>query len=611
MISAGSNKSSFNALTLSARPLPEQGLAENARGSRGPRTPRRAACFLLAVTLALASFAYGLPVGQSRAADNGASLMGVYRLNAEAEHMFYLLLLTEAVSTDDKAMLFTALRGVLRYERDINLYREGASLLYRSGRLGEAQTIIESGLLAFPEDIPLTILQAIIFSDNGNEEEATKLLEQALLKNPSSAELLQELMRRYVKAGRTAEAEQLFLRLPVADFDAQLLLLRAHILASTGRDAEAKDELKGLLQKQPDFIEAWIELGLLLEKEQNFSGAADAYKKALEIDSSDFDLMFRIFLMQIEAKMPDQALKSIKKFADEADVDNDFLFQAVGSLLEANYLDEAEEVLQLADDRGGHPDQLVFYRALLEYRRTDDALKAASMMDEVKPDSPYHRKAVMRKLAILLNGKAYDEAIETAEEARKLYPDGVELWDLEAFSLSRLGRFKEAVQLLRDAAKQFPGNEDVLYALAGVLTEAGQSKEAMKIMEKIVADNPDSARALNYIGYTLAEENRDLERAYELIVKASQLSPEADFIVDSLAWVLYRLERYDEAWAAIQRAVELGAEDAEVWEHYGDIAVKVGKPEEARRAYEEALKMEPKNPDALKEKLKGLGKAGK
>ena len=123
-------------------------------------------------------------------------------------------------------------------------------------------------------------------------------------------------------------------------------------------------------------------------------------------------------------------------------------------------------------------------------------------------------------------------------------------------------------------------------------------------MDDILKKQPDTFQALNYVGYSLAEENRELDRALQLLTRADALAPDQSYIIDSLAWALFRAGKAEEALTKIRRAVSLeGPVDATIWEHYGDIARHLGHAAEARRAYQKALDLKPANADALRQRL--------
>ena len=85
-----------------------------------------------------------------------------------------------------------------------------------------------------------------------------------------------------------------------------------------------------------------------------------------------------------------------------------------------------------------------------------------------------------------------------------------------------------------------------------------------------------------------------------------EITPDAGHIVDSLAWVQYRLGRYQQAWESISRCLDMGLDDPTIWEHYAEIALALGKKEEARRGFENALSHDPENSADLRAKLNVL-----
>ena len=129
--------------------------------------------------------------------------------------------------------------------------------------------------------------------------------------------------------------------------------------------------------------------------------------------------------------------------------------------------------------------------------------------------------------------------------------------------------------------------------------------EALAAMEALLAAHPDNFQALNYIGYTLADENRDLARALELLHRADKLAPNRAYILDSLAWALFRSGDTAKAWDTIRRSVAStdGATEPAIWDHYGDIASALGLKDEARKGWTRALELKPDDPQTIRNKV--------
>ena len=164
-----------------------------------------------------------------------------------------------------------------------------------------------------------------------------------------------------------------------------------------------------------------------------------------------------------------------------------------------------------------------------------------------------------------------------------------------------------ALARARQAVEIVPESSELAFTLGSLLDSLGKRDEAMKVMQGIIASHPEHYQALNYEGYSLAVQGKDLEHALELLQRADRLAPDQFFIVDSLAWALFRLGRTEEALQNIRRAVALvPSPEAEILEHYGDIAAAAGQKEEARKAYEQALKLKPANAESLRQRLGDL-----
>jgi tetratricopeptide (TPR) repeat protein len=141
-------------------------------------------------------------------------------------------------------------------------------------------------------------------------------------------------------------------------------------------------------------------------------------------------------------------------------------------------------------------------------------------------------------------------------------------------------------------------------------------------MERALAENPDNADALNFIGYTWAENGQRLDEAEAYIVRAIELRPDNGYIVDSLGWVYYMRARplmesgneaagrkwLDRAVEELERAHELTGGDPVISEHLGDTYLLMNEPRRALDKFEEAALMGPRTDEQpnLHEKLESL-----
>ncbi len=90
-----------------------------------------------------------------------------------------------------------------------------------------------------------------------------------------------------------------------------------------------------------------------------------------------------------------------------------------------------------------------------------------------------------------------------------------------------------------------------------------------------------------------------------MIEQAVAAEPDKGYIVDSLAWALFKLGRYEEALAPMERASLLEPVDPIVTDHLGDVYWMNGRQMEARFQWRRALSFNPteKDADRIRRKL--------
>ncbi len=96
----------------------------------------------------------------------------------------------------------------------------------------------------------------------------------------------------------------------------------------------------------------------------------------------------------------------------------------------------------------------------------------------------------------------------------------------------------------------------------------------------------------NNIGYVATVLDHRLDEAGKLIKFALDAEPDNGAYMDSMAWHLYKTGNYEKAWEYIQKAIEAMENEASLGaalDHAGDIALKLGKKNEALQYYRQAL----------------------
>jgi Tfp pilus assembly protein PilF len=131
------------------------------------------------------------------------------------------------------------------------------------------------------------------------------------------------------------------------------------------------------------------------------------------------------------------------------------------------------------------------------------------------------------------------------------------------------------------------------FSLSNIYVQQGDMSRGEKILEDVLKEDPESTQANNDLGYLWADQGKNLEQAKTMIEKALAAEPDNAAYLDSMGWVLYRLEQFEEARKYLEQAIEKPTgQDATILDHLGDCLDKLGQKEEAVRQWREALKME-------------------
>ncbi len=243
-------------------------------------------------------------------------------------------------------------------------------------------------------------------------------------------------------------------------------------------------------------------------------------------------------------------------------------------------------------------------RAAAAAERPERALEAARRAFELDPVS---RQGAALLVELIWEGVREEQldpesAIGPLAEVREHQPAMAErVAFLEGYVLQRANRLEEAVEAYDRGLESAPDDSDLLYGRGLAHAELGHAERAEADLRRVLELDPENPYALNALGYTLADFDRDLEEAQGLIARALEQKPENAAILDSKGWVLYRQGDLRAAHDYLERAYQTEP-DAEIGAHLGEVLWELGKQDKAREIWADAWGRDPEH-RVLKETL--------
>lgn len=253
----------------------------------------------------------------------------------------------------------------------------------------------------------------------------------------------------------------------------------------------------------------------------------------------------------------------------------------------------------------GHADAVHLIRGRFALR-DGDPRAAERALAQISPESDQYANAQTLIAGVRVDAAEDESAVEGLRAAlREETIDEADRQQLTlalASTLAEIGRFERSLEVANRALDAWPEANDFRLQKAMTLFALDQIDMAKGVLRGIIDREPDHAPALNALGYTLADENQDLDEAERLIGQALQIDPDNAAYLDSLGWLQYRQGKLREARASLESAYRQSP-NAEIGAHLGEVLWVHGKREKAIAVWEEALQLDPDH-DTLLETIR-------
>lgn len=474
---------------------------------------------------------------------------------------------------------------------------ELANIYQYIGQRDEALAILRNIVHDNPKNYLFWESLLRFLEEEGNTDALLQVYEEMARVFPEKSELYYILANQYSEQGDYDRAIEAYNHYEKIEGKSDVLSLQRYRTYMMMRDgAAAISEIESLIAEYPDdprfqatLGETYYFLGdaeksvaihndvLAKDPENIYSLAALAgYYQTEENDSLYCHYVERVIRSEkIDSEERLSLLKEYVTYLDERGK-SDYIISFIDSLLEHPQ---------------AYPDAITIFFMYHEYsinKSEVDEVIARPLVEKILIKEPDNRWAHITMLYFAIERQNYEEVVARCETAIMYFPELITLYRYRGVSLYHLGRKEEALETYKQGVARCgdtanAGELSDMYALIGdSYHEAGKMKEAIEAYESALAFDSSNLSVLNNYAYYLALAGMNLDKALEMSARTLQDEPDELIYVDTYAWILFLLERYDEAKEYADRLMAGDTPKSAVeYHHCGDIYAKCGDIDKA------------------------------
>jgi predicted Zn-dependent protease len=452
----------------------------------------------------------------------------------------------------------------------------------------EAEAYLQKAVKLERKSLYLKKVLMAYYLENKKLEEARDLGENLYKKNPYDKEIVWLLSRVYLQENRPNRAIMILEKyLEKEPKDQEILSFLISLFLQQREWDQALLKLDQLEKMHPQNYAIFLFKARIYREKEDYKAAEKAYLKAIELSPDNKPLILEALQFFESISDKEEIEKILIDYLVKNPEDKDFLRLLLGFYLEQKDFEKSENLLKSYLEKHKDQPEFLFYLGLiLEYKdKNNEALK---IYKEIPPGSPWYIEA-QRRIFEILKRKNLEEAKTYLKELRKVDYKEKSFFVFLSNAYESVDLCEKGAEIAKTGLINYPEDPDLILALASNYACLENYEEVLKIVEPLMKRFPEDAYVLNFVGYSLVELNRDLDRAENLLLKANELKPEDPYILDSLGWLYYKKGDYEKARTYLEKAVEkLKVDEPEIWAHLGEIYLKLGNKEKACELFKKA-----------------------
>jgi tetratricopeptide (TPR) repeat protein len=477
--------------------------------------------------------------------------------------------------------------------------------LYRlDNELQKAEAEFKTAVKLQPDSEEAVTTLAYLYNEEGDTTRAVQVL-GAVPDASKSAKLYSALGYTYEQQKQYKQAIDSYRHAIELDRD-NLDAIRgfAQNLLNDGQTDAALEQYKIIADANPEDAQTYLKIAEIDRRNGKFDEALENLKKAESLVQDSIEVPYNIAAVYQSQGRYDEATKVLQDLLDKTEKkDNSYsageknnravFLERLGTIYreEQNYtlaVDTFRKMLALGDENAVRG-----YQQIIDtYRESKQWPQATAAAKEATQKLPNDRGLKMVYAAQLADAGQSDKAIADVRSLLKGGPEDRDVYITLGQMYTRLKQFDDAQQAFQKAEElsSKPDDKQYVYFLRGSSYEREKKyDQAEEMFRKVLANDPQSAMTLNYLGYMLADRGVKLEEAITMIKKAVDLDPANGAYLDSLGWAYFKQAKYDQAEEQLLKAAQKMGSDPTVQDHLGDLYQKTGRLKLAAAHWERAL----------------------
>jgi tetratricopeptide (TPR) repeat protein len=358
------------------------------------------------------------------------------------------------------------------------------------------------------------------------------------------------------------------------------------------RTDEANASLMRVLQLEPAYVPAQIEMARLQMAANDFDRAVDFARQAATTAPNNIEARLLLPRVLIAAGQIPAAAQALQPLTKALPRDARVNLEAAQLALARNDPRGAARLFEQA--LTSQPSSVRALDGLLISQfAAGNAAAALKLADENVARSPEDARVLLVSARAYALSKDFAKAESTVRRAIELDPQLMEAYSMLGQIYMRQDRADAALQEFQRLAELQPSAVGPRTVVGVLQHAAGKLSEARQSYEAALRIDPNAAVAANNLAFLTMEEGGNLDVALQLAQAATQRAPASGVVRDTLGRIYYRKGLYPSAVAALEEAVTLEPKNADYRVQLAMAYAKNGDAAKARTTLSAALALNP------------------